>query len=52
MMNKKYLGPVVRKGSFVARNTKIGDFVIKKDAIEEIDRCLDKFKIPSSLART
>ena len=52
MMNKEYLGLAVKKGSFVARNTKIGDFVIGKDAIEEIDACILEFMLPKALART
>ena len=52
MMKKEYLGLVVRKGSFVARNTKIGDFLIGKDVIEEIHQCLSIFKLSYSSTRT
>ena len=51
-MNKEYLGPTVKRGSFVARNTKVGDFMIGKDAIEEIDKCIAKFMLPTTLAKT
>lgn len=46
MMNKEYLGPTIKRGSFVERNTKIGDFLIGKDVIEEIDECMGEFKLP------
>ena len=52
MMNKEYLGPFIKIGSFVARNIKVGDFLIGKDAIEEIDQCMGEFKLPLALART
>ena len=52
MMNKEYLGPTVKKGSFVARNTKVHNFVIGKYAIEEIDQCMGEFKLPLAPTRT
>ena len=52
MMNKDYLGPTIKEGSFVARNTKVGDFLIGKDVIEEIDQCMGEFKLPLAPART
>lgn len=52
MMNKEYLGPTIKKGSFVARNTKVGDFLIGKDVIEEIAQCMGELKLPSTPAGT
>ena len=51
-MNKEYLGPTIKKGSFVERNTKIGDFLTSKDVIEKIDHCMGEFKLPSASTRT
>ena len=52
MIKTKYLGPTIKKGSFIARNTKVGDYLIRKDAIEEINKCIAEFMFPIALART
>ena len=52
MMNKEYLGLTIKKGSFVSRNTKIGDFVIGKDTTQEINACISEFMVLTTPART
>lgn len=34
LMNKEYLGPTIKKGTFLCRSTVVGDFVIGKNTIE------------------
>ena len=50
-MNREYLGPIVRRGTFLCKSFKIGDFLIGKDAIEELDEYLREYKMPTALAR-
>lgn len=50
-MNRGYLGPTIRKGTFICRNFKVGDFNIGKDAIEELDAFMREFKFLVALAR-
>ena len=39
-MNREYLGPTIKKGSFLCRNFKVGGFEIGKETIEEVDSFL------------
>lgn len=52
MMNQEYLGPKIKKGSFVCKNVKVGDFFIGKDATEELDEFMREFLFPSAPTRT
>ena len=50
-MNMEYLGPSVRRGIFMCRRTKVEEFIIGNDAIEELDAYLHEYKMPTALAR-
>ena len=50
-MNREYLGPTVKKGSFLCRNFKVGDFEIGKEAIEEVDAFLRDLNFPTAPTR-
>lgn len=51
LMNKEYLGPTIKKGTFVCRSTVVGDFVIGKNIIKQLDEILVEYKMPSAPAR-
>ena len=51
-MNKKYLGLDIKKGTFVCRSTKIGDFTIGKWVVEELNMFLRGFRLPMAIARS
>ena len=50
-MNRVYLGPTIKRGTFMYRSTKVGDFVIGKDAIKELDAHLHEFRMPIAPTR-
>ena len=50
-MNREYLGPIARRGTFLCRSIKVGDFVIGKDAIEELDAYIWESKMPTAPRR-
>lgn len=51
-MNREYLGRTIKKGTFLCRCTKDGDFEIGKNAIEENNSFLRNYKLPISPTRT
>ena len=51
-MNREYLDKGVKKGKFLCRCTKVGNFEINKNANEETNAFLRNFKLPTMLART
>ena len=50
-MNKQYLGPKVKKGNFLCRSVKIGDFTIGKWAIKELNSHLKEYMLPLAIAK-
>ena len=50
-MNKQYLGPNVKKGTFLCRSTQIGDFTIGKWVVEELNTFLREYRLPMAVAR-
>lgn len=50
-MNKEYLGPAIKKGTFVCRSTTEGDFVIGNNTIDQLDEILREYKIPTAPTR-
>ena len=50
-MNKQYLGPKVKKGTFLCRSIQIGDFTIGKWAIELLNAFLREYRLPIATAR-
>ena len=51
IMNKQYLGPDVKKGTFLCRSIQVGDFTIGKWAIEETNAFLREYRLPIAIAR-
>ena len=51
-LNREYLGRGGKKGTFLCRCTKVGDFEFGKNAIEESNAFLKNYKLPIGLART
>lgn len=51
-LNREYLGKGVKKGTFLCRCTKVGDFEIGKNSIEETNAFLKKIKLPTGPARS
>lgn len=45
------MGPTIRRGYFVCRNVKLGDFILGNDAIEELDEFMRELPLPSAPAR-
>ena len=50
-MNREYLGPTIKKGYFLCRNFKVGDFEIGKEAIAEVDAFLRELNFPTAPTR-
>lgn len=50
-MNKEYLGPTIKKGTFVCRSTVVGDFLIGKNTIDQLDEILRESKMPTAPTR-
>ena len=50
-MNEKYLGPQVKKGTFLCRSIQIGDFTIGKWAIKELNAHFKEYGLPIAIAR-
>ena len=50
-MNKQYMGPNVKKGTFLCRSIQIGDFTIGKWAIEDLNAFLREYRLPIAAAR-
>ncbi len=48
MVNRKYLGPKVHRGTFLCRCFKIGDFTIGKEALEPVHAFLHHFNLCTS----
>lgn len=51
-LNREYLGKTIKKGTFLCRCTKVGDFEIGKNSIEETDSFLRSYILPTGPART
>ena len=49
-MNREYLGPKIKRGTFLYRSIQVGDFVIGKWASEELDSYLKELKLPMAVA--
>ena len=52
LLNKQYLGLDVKKGTFVCKSTKIGNFTIGKWVVEELNTFLRGFRLPMVAARS
>ena len=50
-MNKQYLRPEVKRGTFLCISVQIGDFTIGKWAIKELNTYLKEYRLPLAVAR-